>query len=394
MDKDNPISVSYIKSLAIEKNDQNLDYLLTLFQKDLPVYIKREVVSSIGRQNNDKKIYKFILEEAFNQNNPMELVYQMYRTCLYRSNNPSFSLLGEKILKHYDNEVLNKMKRYYKYKHCYHPRVKLKNRIDKPKLLIGDSAETLSELQEQSIQLIFTSPPYYNARAYSDYHSYKEYLKKIKDVFVACNRVLEDGRFIIVNISPVITKRPGREFESIRYPIHFDFHKILEESGYYFVDEIIWIKPEVCVPNRIGGYLQTRKPLTYKPNCITESLLVYRKNCDFLLDKNVNDYGSDYDKFLGEKVDTTNCWYITPKSDKNHPAVFPEELCKRVLKYYSFKGDSILDPFAGSGTLGRVARAMGRTPVMCEISEEYANIIENERKEYYDISRRSGKKDR
>ena len=59
----------------------------------------------------------------------------------------------------------------------------------------------------------------------------------------------------------------------IRYPIHFDFHKILEESGFYFVDEIIWIKPEYSVPNRVGGYHQTRQPLSYKPNCITESLL-------------------------------------------------------------------------------------------------------------------------
>ena len=52
-----------------------------------------------------------------------------------------------------------------------------------------------------------------------------------------------------------------------------------------FIDEIVWIKPEPSVPNRVGGYMQTRKPLSYKPNCITESIMVYRKKCDFLLDK-------------------------------------------------------------------------------------------------------------
>lgn len=252
-------------------------------------------------------------------------------------------------------------------------------------MLKGDVAEKLKKFPEQSVQMIFTSPPYYNAREYSDYHSYKDYLDKIKNVFTACNRVLEDGRFIIVNISPVITKRPGREFESIRYPIHYDYHKILEESGFYFVDEIVWIKPEPSVPNRIGGYMQTRKPLSYKPNCITESLMVYRKNCDFLLDKNINDY-KEYNKYENEEIDTTNCWYITPKSDKNHPAVFPEELCKRVLKYYSYEGDVIMDPFAGSGTLGRVAKQMNRIPIMCEMNEEYIKLIKNtEENYYYDI---------
>ncbi len=103
----------------------------------------------------------------------------------------------------------------------------------------------------------------------------------------ACFRVLEEGRFIIINVSPVITKRAGREFESVRYPIHFDFHQILIDNGFYFVDEILWIKPDFSVPNRIGGYLRNKKPLEYKPNCVSESLLVYRKKAPFLLDKNI-----------------------------------------------------------------------------------------------------------
>lgn len=225
----------------------------------------------------------------------------------------------------------------------------------KPTVLVGDVEDTLKELPMQAVQMVFTSPPYYNAREYSDYHSYKEYLQKMKKVFEAVNRVLEDGRFFIVNILPVITKRPGREFESIRYSIHYDYHKILEEAGFCFIDEIVWIKPEPSVPNRIGGYMQTRKPLSYKPNCITESIMVYRKKCDFLLDKNIDDYDK-YDRFENEEIDTSNCWYIAPSASKDHPAIFPEELCRRVLKYFSFESDVILDPFAGSGTLGRVAK--------------------------------------
>lgn len=376
-------SLEYVKKLGKEKTDNNIDILLSMFEEDLPIDIKREVVSSIGRQINLDRIYDFISREAFSIH-PMELIYQMVRTCLYKRDiDERFLLTGEKIKLFYNNEVINKMFE-YKSKNKKKRDLKNKHAVTNPILLVGDTETTLDGLPEKSIQLMFTSPPYYNAREYSDYYSYSNYLEKMKRVFIACNRVLEDGRFLIVNVSPVISKRPGREFESIRYPIHFDFHKILEEAGFYFVDEIQWIKPEPSVPNRNGGYMQTRKALTYKPNCINESIMVYRKKCTFLLDVNASDY-KEYDKFDNEEIDTSNCWYIAPSSDKDHPAVFPEELCRRILKYYSFKGDAVLDPFAGSGTFGRVALKMDRIPVMCEKNEEYARII-NEREEgKYDI---------
>lgn len=234
----------------------------------------------------------------------MELVYQMFRTCLYKGKYDNrFKKLGVKIKEYYQNENINKMESFYNFKLKKSKFKKSKSEILAPTLLIGDSEETLNKLPNSNVQMVFISPPYYNAREYSDYKSYEEYLKKIKGIFSACNRVLEDGRFLIVNVSPVITKRPGREFESIRYPIHYDYHKILEEAGFYFIDEIIWIKPEPSVPNRIGGYMQTRKPLTYKPNCITESIMVYRKKCDFLLDKNILQY-KKYEKYDSESIDT------------------------------------------------------------------------------------------
>ena len=99
-----------------------------------------------------------------------------------------------------------------------------------------------------------------------------------------------------------------------------------------------------------------------------------------------------YEKYENENVDTSNCWYIAPKYDKDHPAVFPEELCRRILKYYSFEGDVVLDPFAGSGTLGRVARGMNRIPVMCEINENYAEIINKKEPGFYEIRGRNYQK--
>ena len=375
MVKKSAFTVESIKKLGKEKSDKNLSLLIELFNRDdLTVDIKREIVSSIGRQSDLDKVYEFICQNAFKSSVLMEFVYQMFRTCLYRRvADERFKELGQKIMDYYKNENLSKMNEYYDYRHDKCKREK--NKISRPLLLVGDSETTLKTLPEGCIQLAFTSPPYYNARDYSDYHSYDDYLKKMERVFKECHRVIEDGRFLIVNVSPVITKRPGREFESIRYPIHFDFHKVLQEAGFYFVDEIIWIKPEPSVKNRVGGYQQTRKALSYKPNCITESIMVYRKNCSFLLDENINEYDK-YDKFEAEDIDTTNCWYITPKSNKNHPAVFPDELCRRILKYYSFEGDTVLDPFAGCGTFGKVAYNMNRVPVLGEINNDYIRLIE------------------
>ena len=106
--------------------------------------------------------------------------------------------------------------------------------------------------------------------------------------------------------------------------------------------------------------------------------MVYRKNSPFLLDKNIRKYDKTSANDIESDFDSSNCWYINPKSDKNHPAVFPEELCRKVLTYYSFKNDVVLDPFAGSGTFGRVAKQMGRIPVLCEINEEYYELIKGE----------------
>ena len=352
---------------------KNLKKLINLYHNTEKVELKREIVSSIGRQNKTdiETVYKFIKDNVFKKNY-MDVIYQFYRTILYNYSDFRFMKLGEKVEKFYDNEVIYKMKKYKLEKKI--KRNKKNKIIKKATLLEGDSKKTLKKINDVSIQLIFTSPPYYNAKEYSDYNSYKNYLEELKNIFLECCRILENGRFIIVNVSPVITKRAGREFESIRYPIHFDLHNILTECGFYFVDEIIWIKPEPSVPNRNGGFIKTRKPLSYKPNCITESLLVYRKECNFLIDKNIEEY-KNFKPDFKENIYTSNCWYIAPAYKKEHPAIFPEELCERVLKYYSYPEDVVLDPFAGSGTFGKIALKNNRIPILCEKNVEYINYI-------------------
>lgn len=378
-------TIEKIKELGKFKNRENFNLLLSLYNFIDNIDVKREIVSSIGRHNYDDEIYDFINNNVYNCYY-MDLVYQMYRTCLYKGkNNDNFKTLGDSIKDYFNNEVINKMYEYFIFKNekKYLNNI-VNNSIDHPILLRGNNLITLQKIENNTVKLIFTSPPYYNAKIYSNYHSYKDYLDEMYIIMKECYRVLDNGRFIIINVSPVISKRPGREFESIRYPIHFDFHNILSRAGFYFIDEIIWIKPETSVKNRNAGYQQIKKPLSYKPNCISESILVYRKKSPFLLDYNIKQYKKMNSYMIDNSYDSSNCWYISPSYNKNHPAVFPRELCRRILKYYSFEGDVVMDPFAGSGTFGTVAIEMNRIPILCEQNNDYCNII-NIKGEYNEI---------
>jgi DNA modification methylase len=149
--------------------------------------------------------------------------------------------------------------------------------------------------------------------------------------------------------------------------------------GWEFIDDIIWVKPEASVKNRNAGFLQHRKPLAYKPNARTEYLMVYRKYTDKLIDWNIKQY--DWQTVKESKVEdgyeTSNVWEIDPTFNKNHSAVFPVELCKRVINYYSFKGDLVFDPFAGSGTFGRTAKLLNRYFFLTEQEKKYFDYMKS-----------------
>lgn len=367
------MTVKDIKKIGKERKPESLEILFKLYEEKFKIEVRREIVSSIGRHPNKDRVLEF-MKTVIEQNKIMDLVYQAYRTCLYNNSDIRFKELGDYIVKKFDNEMIYRMKKYFDNKGQV---IEHFNYYKSPLLLEGDSSKTLKKVKDDSVHLVFTSPPYYNAKEYSSFHSYKDYLRKMKKIMKQCYRVLEPGRYIVINVSPVITRRPGREFGNFRYPIHFDFHRILTDIGFDFTDEIIWIKQEPSVPRRIGGYLNIKKPLTYKPNSITESLLVYKKEVGILVDENLKNYENGKINFNDNKdnIFTTNCWRITPKRNKNHPAVFPEKLCENVLKYYSFKNDVVLDPFAGSGTLGEVALNMKRVPILCEMDHDYIELI-------------------
>jgi DNA modification methylase len=246
----------------------------------------------------------------------------------------------------------------------------------------ADVLEALRIVPNESVHLTFTSPPYYNARDYSIYPSYQAYLEFLEKVFKETYRITKEGRFLIVNTSPIIISRISRAHSSKRYGIPFDLHPYLVKNGWEFIDDIVWLKPEASVKNRVGGFMQHRKPLGYKPNSITEYLMVYRKSTEKLLDWNIRSYGSKTVKEskVADGYETTNVWKIDPCFNKIHSAVFPAELCKRVIQYYSYKGDLIFDPFAGSGTVGRVAKLLNRLFFLTEKESKYFEYMKSKLK--------------
>lgn len=248
-------------------------------------------------------------------------------------------------------------------------------------IAVGDSEELLRETPAESVDLVFTSPPYFNARPeYADYLEYEEYLLKMKKVLGQCHRVLNEGRFFVINVSPVLIRRSNRNEASRRIAVPFDFHRLFLETGFVFMDDIIWQKPEGAgwATGRGRRFAADRNPLQYKPVPVTEYVLVYRKATDKLLDWNIRKH-PDQDAVRASRIEdgyeVTNVWKIHPAHSAKHPAVFPQELAAKVITYYSFRNEVVLDPFGGIGTTAEAAHRNGRRFVHYEISPEYTDTL-------------------
>lgn len=360
-----------------------------VFSEEIPSLVCREVISAIGRNRLHKGALQ-IMSKLLHVKKDPKILCQIIRGLRRCAMSKEFAEHKEEIkaelawvaeniedteLKKLAAQPLRRKSRKVETTDVMpHPLVldEIKNLVIK-----GESAQELAKLPDGCVHLTFTSPPYYNARDYSIYSSYNEYLDQLCAVFKEVLRVMKMGRFLVVNTSPVIMPRISRNHQSKRYPITFDLHARLVAMGWEFVDDIVWEKPEFSVKNRNGQFGQHRKPLTYKPNSVTEYLMVYRKPTDRLIDWNLRCYDKEtmlVSRILGD-YDSTNIWRIQPVSNKKHSAVFPVELCEKVIKYYSFKNDLVLDPFAGTGTVALAAHNLDRNFLMVEMNDEYTKVI-------------------
>jgi DNA modification methylase len=361
-----------VKNIGKAKNAELLTTISHYAKTETNTIARREAVSTLGRMRIAKAIPILI---EFLKDNDAKIVLQAIRALLPFKANPDVAFALNELNQH-PNEIIQLVL-------SKETTNRLRNGKDKTHakssdllknvLVSGDVRETIKEIPNESIHLTFTSPPYYNARDYSLYKSYENYLEFLVNIFKEVHRITKEGRFFVLNTSPVIIPRMSRSHSSKRYSIPFDIHPMLTKIGWEFIEDIIWLKPDPSARNRNGGFFQHRKPLGYKANSVSEYVLVYRKQTDKLIDWNMNQYDQDIieqSKVPGD-YEKTNVWKIAPSNDKIHPATFPKELAARVIKFYSLKGDLVFDPFGGSGTVGQAAQILNRFFLLTEQENLY-----------------------
>ena len=240
------------------------------------------------------------------------------------------------------------------------------------KIIIGDSQEVLSLLPDNCIDLIFTSPPYNFGLSYdkqNDESHWEEYFIKLFTVFSECIRVLKYSGRIIVNVQPLF---------SDYIPSHHIISNYFIKNKLIWKGEILWEKNNYnCKYTAWGSYKSPSSPyLKYT----WEFLEIFAKGNlrKQGLKENIDITPDEFKNWVFAK------WSIAPERNMkqfHHPAMFPEELARRVIKLFSYQDDIILDPFNGVGTTSLVAKKNQRRFLGIDISEDYCKIAEKRLKE-------------
>jgi site-specific DNA-methyltransferase (adenine-specific) len=237
---------------------------------------------------------------------------------------------------------------------------------------------SMQEIPDDSIHLMVTSPPYFNAPF--DYKglfkNYEQYLGVLTRVAKEVFRVLKEGRVAVLNIDDMLVN--GEKF-----PIVADATKIFQNAGFRYRDRIIWKKPDgyLRISRRSGVLLQNPYPMYFYPDNLLESILIFQKGkFDYRsIPKDIREKSK-----IDIKEFSNNRWYMTlwemtnvlPGSKlEKEIAAFPEELPYRIIKLFSYVGETVLDPFVGSGTTMKVARQLGRNSIGIEIKKSLIPII-------------------
>jgi site-specific DNA-methyltransferase (adenine-specific) len=247
--------------------------------------------------------------------------------------------------------------------------------------LVHGDARDLSFLPDESVHLVVTSPPYWNLKRYVEnpdqlghIQDYEAFLAELAKVWRHTFRVLVPGGRLVCVVGDVCVarKRFGRH---LVFPLHADICVLCRRLGFDNLNPIIWHK----ISNAIFEANKTSKFLgkPYEPNAIIkndmEFILMQRKPGGYRQPTN-----GQRDESRLSKKDFDACfqqiWNITGASTKHHPAPFPLEIALRLVRMFSFTGDTVLDPFCGSGTTMVAALKSGRNSIGVEIEPEYCRM--------------------
>lgn len=247
------------------------------------------------------------------------------------------------------------------------------------KIIIGDPRD-MSAVSDESVHLVVTSPPYWQLKDYGNGNqigfndSYEQYINNLNLVWKECYRVLHKGCRLCINIGDQF----ARSVYYGRYkviPVRTEIIKFCETIGFDYMGAIIWQKVTTC--NTTGG-ATIMGSFPYPRNGIIkldyEYILIFKKDGNPLKvphdikekSKLTIDEWNEY--FYGH-------WNFPGERQDKHLAMFPEELPKRLIKMFSFVGETVLDPFLGNGTTSLAAKNLGRNSIGYEINEKFLPLI-------------------
>lgn len=249
------------------------------------------------------------------------------------------------------------------------------------KIINGDSRQ-MNRLADKSIHLVITSPPYWQLKDYGSenqigfHESYESYINNLNLVWKECYRVLHPGCRICINIGDQF----ARSVYYGRYkviPIRTEIIKFCETLGLDYMGAVIWQKVTTC--NTTGGAtimgsfpyprngilkLDYEFILFFKKQGVPPAPTKEQKELSIMTKADWNTYFSGH-------------WYFAGAKQDGHIAMFPEELPARLIKMFSFSGETVLDPFHGSGTTALAARNLGRNSVGYEINSDFIPTIKD-----------------
>ena len=247
------------------------------------------------------------------------------------------------------------------------------------RIIFGDS-RSLNQIEDKSVQLIITSPPYWQLKDYGTddqigfNDSYEDYINNLNLVWKECDRVLADGCRLCINIGDQF----ARSVYYGRYkviPIRTEIIRFCESLGMDYMGAIIWQKTTTMNTSG-GGAIMGSFP--YPRNGILkmdyEFILLFKKLGNAPKPTKEQKEQSAMTKEEWGQYFSSH-WNFNGVKQTGHIAMFPEELPKRLIKMFSFVGETVFDPFAGSGTTSLAAKNLGRNSIGYEINKEFAPLI-------------------
>ena len=249
------------------------------------------------------------------------------------------------------------------------------------RLLLADSRKAVTELPEESVHLAITSPPYWTLKEYEDHpdqlghvNDYEEFLDSIDTVWEGVWRALVPGGRLVIVVGDVCLSR--RRFgRHVVFPLHASIQERCRALGYDNLAPIIWHKITNASLEVANGSSFLGKP--YEPNSVIkndiEYILFQRKPGGYRKPTLAARVMSVIPENLHRQY-FQQIWRLGGASTGKHPAPYPRMLAERLIRMFSFVGDTILDPFLGTGTSSLAAAAIGRNSIGIEVEPSYFDM--------------------